>query len=459
MAGDDRNSLTGRVIRHARIGLEVGGAAARIAGARMLGGGDLAAEGRLIAETLGGLKGPLMKVAQFLSTIPDVIPAEWAAELQRLQAHAPPMGHSFVARRMRAELGPDWKSRFAAFDLEPAHAASLGQVHWAIHPDGRRLAVKLQYPDMDSAVEADLSQLAALFALIRRLRPQIDTEEIAEEIGERIREELDYGRERRAMRLYATIHAEDPEIRVPEPIEELSTRRLLAMTRLDGRPLLDFREAAQETRDAIAAALFRAWWHPFCRFGVIHGDPHLGNYAVATSDPDGGFAGIDLLDYGCIRIFEPSFVEAVVEHYRGLVEGDRDRVAAAYEAWGFRNLSREMIDVLDIWARFLYGPLLEDRERRIAEGVSPVAFGRAEARRVAEELRRLGSVRPPKAFPFLDRAAIGLGGVFLHLDAELNFHRLFETAIEDFDRARLAERQGRALAAAGLSAVTQRSDR
>jgi predicted unusual protein kinase regulating ubiquinone biosynthesis (AarF/ABC1/UbiB family) len=446
---DERNTLTGRLGRHARIGVDVGTAAARIVGARIVGGGDLAKEGKLIADALGGLKGPLMKVAQFLSTIPDAIPAEWAAELQRLQAHAPAMGWSFVRRRMAAELGSDWSNRFASFEHEPAHAASLGQVHRAVGHDGRRLAVKLQYPDMDSAVEADLSQISVVFALMRRLRPQIDTTEIAEEIGARIREELDYEREARHMRLYGEIHLADDAVRIPAPVAELSTRRLLAMDWLEGRPLLAYKDHPQEVRNRIAAAMFRAWWHPFCRFGVIHGDPHLGNYAVF--EEEGEAAGINLLDFGCIRIFPARFVEAVIEHYRGLLHGDRDRVAAAYEAWGFKNLTREMMDTLDIWAKFLYGPLLTDRTRRLAEGVSAIEFGRSQAQTVAEALKRQGSVRPPREFLFMDRAAIGLGGVFLHLDAELNFHRLFETAMEDFQRARLTERQSAALARVDLA--------
>ncbi len=450
MANDDeRNTLTGRLGRHARIGVDVGTAAARIAAARLTGGGDLAKEGRLIADALGGLKGPLMKVAQFLATIPDAIPAEWAAELQRLQAHAPPMGWAFVRRRMAAELGPTWASRFASFEHEPAHAASLGQVHRAVAPDGRRLAVKLQYPDMDSAVEADLSQLSLVFALMRRLRPQIDTTEIAREIGDRIREELDYEREARHMRLYGEIHLADDEVRIPEAVPELSTRRLLSMTWLDGEPMLAFKDQPQEVRNRLAAAMFRAWWHPFCRFGVIHGDPHLGNYAVFRDGDEP--AGINLLDFGCVRIFPARFVEAVVEHYRGLLHGDRDRVAAAYETWGFENLTHDLMETLDIWARFLYGPLLTDRTRRIAEGVSAIEFGREQATAVAEALKRHGSVRPPRQFLFMDRAAIGLGGVFLHLDAELNFHRLFETAIEDFQRERLAERQSAALQRADLA--------
>ena len=454
MAEDgEKNSLTGRFVRHARIGANVGGAAMRIAGGRMFGEGDLVREGKLIAEALGGLKGPLMKVAQLLATIPDAIPAEWAAELQRLQAHAPAMGWAFVRRRMMAELGPDWAKRFASFEHVPAHAASLGQVHRAVGPDGRLLAVKLQYPDMASAVEADLSQLDVLFALMRRLRPQIDTSELAVEVGDRLREELDYERERRHMAVYGEILADDSGVRVPEPVEALSTRRLLTMTWMEGQGLLTHKQASQEIRNRISAAMFRAWWHPFCRFGLIHGDPHLGNYAAF--EEAGEPQGINLLDFGCIRIFPPRFVEGVIEHYRGLLHDDRDRVVAAYEAWGFKNLTDELIDTLDIWARFVYGPLLTDRTRRIAEGVSPIEFGRKEAQRVADALKAHGPVTPPREFLFMDRAALGLGGVFLHLDAELNFHRLFETAIENFERQRLAERQSAALEKAGLNPSAQ----
>ena len=449
MADDtEKNSQRGRVARHARIAADVGTAAVRIASGRVFGEADLAREGRLIADALGGLKGPLMKVAQMLSTIPDAVPAEWAAELQRLQAHAPAMGWAFVRRRMTAELGADWVRRFADFEHEPAHAASLGQVHRAIGPDGRSLAVKLQYPDMASAVEADLDQLGVLFALMRRLRPQIDTTEIAEEIAARLREELDYDRELRHMRLYRAILADDPGIRVPEPVESLSTRRLLTMTWLDGTGLLAHKGASQEIRDRLSEAMFRAWWQPFCRFGVIHGDPHLGNYAAF--EEAGEPAGINLLDFGCIRIFSPRFVEGVIEHYRGLLHGDRDRVVAAYEAWGFKNLTNELIDTLDIWAKFVFGPLLTDRRRKIADGVSPIEFGRREAQRVSDALRALGPVTPPREFLFMDRAALGLGGVFLHLDAELNFHRLFEAAIDRFHRDRLAERQSAALESVGL---------
>jgi len=222
------------------------------------------------------------------------------------------------------------------------------------------------------------------------------------------------------------------------------------MTWLQGSGLLTHKSADQETRDRIAETMFKAWWKPFCRFGVIHGDPHLGNYAAFEEGDRIG--GINLLDFGCVRVFPPRFVEGVIEHYLGLLHEDRERIVAAYESWGFKGLTNELIDTLDIWAKFLYGPLLVDRKRKIAEGVSPVEFGRKEAARVAEGLRKHGSVTVPREFLFMDRAAVGLGAVFLHLDAELNFHRLFQDLIDDFTRHSLLDRQANVLAKVGLDA-------
>ncbi|WP_395667223.1 ABC1 kinase family protein, partial [Methylocella sp.] len=393
------------------------------------------------------------KVAQMMATIPDLLPPEYADELQKLQADAPPMGAGFVRRRMQAELGPDFLSRFRSFDFQPAAAASLGQVHRATALDGAPLACKLQYPDMASAVEADLGQLDVLFSLHRRLNPVIDTREIVKEIGERVREELDYAREARHAALYAEILGDAPDVRVPPVRPELSTARLLTLGWLDGAPLLDFRGAPQETRARIASALFHAWWVPFARFGVIHGDPHLGNYAVFGADAARREAlGVNLLDYGCVRIFRPEFVDGVKTLYKSLLHDDFDGAFFAYERWGFRGLTRELAEILNIWARFIFAPLLDDRVRTIADGVSPGRYGRKEAFRVHQALKEKGPVLVPREFVFMDRAAIGLGGAFLHLDARLNFHRLFEAAIGDFALEALRPRQRDALARAGLAA-------
>jgi predicted unusual protein kinase regulating ubiquinone biosynthesis (AarF/ABC1/UbiB family) len=358
------------------------------------------------------------------------------------------MGWAFVKRRMSAELGPDWQQKFASFEHHPAAAASLGQVHRASAHDGSPLACKLQYPDMKSAVEADLRQLEWLFALHRRMEPVIDTSEIGKEIAARLREELDYEREARHVALYRTMLADVPEVRVPRVWPQLSTHRLLTLEWLEGDKLLTHKGDSLEIRDALATAMFKAWWYPFSRHGVIHGDPHLGNYTAfyAGGEP----RGINLLDYGCIRIFPPAFVGGVVDLYHGLRTGDDALVVHAYETWGFRALTRDLIDTLNIWARFIYGPLLDDRVRTIADGVKPSEYGRREAFRVHQALRQKGPVTVPREFVFMDRAAIGLGGVFLHLAAELNFYALFNAAIEDFSVARVAERQAAALTQAAL---------
>jgi predicted unusual protein kinase regulating ubiquinone biosynthesis (AarF/ABC1/UbiB family) len=451
----ERNRFSARAARYARVGTNVGGIAARLAAARLLGReGDPARNAADLTAALGGLKGPLMKVAQLLATIPDAIPPEYSVELAKLQSEAPPMGWSFVKRRMMAELGPDWRQKFASFEHQPAAAASLGQVHRARSPDGAELACKLQYPDMQSAVEADLRQLEWLFAIRRRLDSAIDTREIGKEIAARLREELDYRREAKHAGLYRIMLEGSPQVRVPRVWPELSTGRLLTMDWLEGRRLLAYKEAPLAARNRIAMAMFTAWWLPFARYAVIHGDPHLGNYTVFEADggKDGGTPdGINLLDYGCIRIFPPKFAGGVVDLYRGLREDDQERVVHAYETWGFRRLSRELIDVLNIWARFIYGPLLDDRVRTLADKVSPAEYGRREAFRVHQALKQRGPVTVPREFVFMDRAAIGLGSVFLHLRAELNFHRLFEEAIEDFAVERVADRQRQALQAVGLA--------
>ena len=458
MADSEKNRFSARAARYARVGANVGGVAARYAGRRILGGTpNRAGEASALASALGNLKGPLMKVAQLMATIPDLLPPEYAAELQKLQSEAPPMGWAFVKRRMQAELGPDWQQKFASFEHHPAAAASLGQVHRARSLDGAALACKLQYPDMQSAVEADLQQLQWLLAIRRRLDTAIDTSEIGKEIGARVREELDYRREAKHVALYRLMLEGSDIVRVPRAWPELSTGRLLTLDWLEGTRMLAHKNDPLAVRNTLATAMFTAWWYPFSRYGVIHGDPHLGNYTVFDARVEGRPrknvsepAGINLLDYGCIRIFPPQFVRGVVDLYHGLLHDDDELVVRAYETWGFRRLSRELIDTLNIWARFIYAPLLDDRVRTIADGVAPAEYGRREAFRVHQALKKKGPVTVPREFVFMDRAAIGLGAVFLHLRAELNFYRLFNEAIEHFSMERVAERQQAALSAAGL---------
>ena len=440
------SNLFGELRRFARTSGAVGGIAARVAGAKVFGiKTDKAAHAEDLKAVLGGLKGPLMKVAQILSTIPDVLPAEYSAELAQLQANAPSMGWNFVRRRMSGELGADWQARFTTFGKEASAAASLGQVHRATLPDGREVACKLQYPDMPSTVDADLRQLRIAMGLYKRIDSVIQGDDIYTEIAERLREELDYEREAAQMRLYEIMLRDEPMVSVPRAIPELTTRRLLTMSWLDGRPMqarIDDDEPI-EVRNTIARAMFRAWYVPFYRYGVIHGDPHLGNYQVRADD------GVNLLDFGAIRVFPPSFVRGVIDLYEAIRDGDTAKARHAYEGWGFQNLTNEQMAVLNQWAAFVYEPLLQDRVRRIQENGDP-SYGRSVAEKVHAGLRQTGGVRPPREFVLMDRSALGLGSVFLRLRAEQNWYQLFHELIDDFRTEDVATRQAAALAEAGV---------
>lgn len=447
----EQSTLSGRIARFAKVGANLGGFAAGAAVARA--GGRALDDPRNAEElkrVLGELKGPLMKLAQILGNIPDAVPPEFAKQLSELQANAPPMGQGFVRRRMAGELGPKWRERFVDFSPEAVAAASLGQVHKATLPTGETVAVKLQYPDMASAVEADLGQLDLMLSLFRRVDGSIDTAEIRGELAARLREELDYGRELRHLLLYANMLEGEAHVRVPRPFADLSTPRLLTMEWLEGTRLLDWKDKPAEIRNRIAEALFLAWYRPFYRMGVIHGDPHLGNYSVARADADS--AVVNLLDFGCVRIFPPRFIEGVNELYRAIEASDDERAAHAFEMWGFKGLTREIREVLLVWARFLYGPLLDDRVRPIDLDGRPGEYGRATAQKVHQELKKLGTVTIPAEFVFMDRAAIGLGGVFIQLGAELNWARLFRQLMDDFAVEDVAARQAAALSEAGLAA-------
>ena len=448
----ERDRLAGRLTRFAKVGAGLSGAAVSYGANSLFGGDDAnARNAKALKAALGGLKGPLMKAAQMFATVPDLLPPAFATELAELQTNAPAMGWPFVRRRMAAELGPDWQGKFQSFEHEAAAAASLGQVHRAVGPDGRALAVKLQYPDMQSAVESDLGQLRGLVGLFKRMDGSIDPSEMIVEVGDRLREELDYEREAKLMAVYGGFFAGRAEIQVPQPVPSLSTKRLLSMTWMDGQGLLAFKDAPQETRDRIAALLFEAWWSPMTKVGIIHGDPHLGNYTFGGPEGSDGASHLNLLDFGCIRIFPPRFVAGVVRLYRALSNDDRAEQVEAYRSWGFSNLTDELVDVLNVWARFIYGPLLDDRVRTVADDVPPGEYGRREAFKVRQALKSVGGVVIPREFVFMDRAAIGLGAAFLHLGARHNWKALFETSLEGFSEEGLAKRQAAVLSAAGVA--------
>ena len=435
----DDATLGSQLMRYGRVGGTMAGLAARVAGEKYFGikieRGDHA---RQLTEALGNLKGPLMKVGQILATIPEALPEEYAIDFQNLQSNAPPMGWPFVKRRMKSELGPEWESRFKSFEKEAAAAASLGQVHKAVTHDGQKVACKLQYPDMSSAISADLNQLKVIFSIYERYDNAIQTKYIHEELAARLNEELDYELEARHTKLYDYMLKDESGVHVPKIIDDLSTKRLLTSTWLDGEKILTFINSSAVDRNQIAMNMFRAWYVPLYYNGIIHGDPHLGNYSVRKDH------SINLLDFGCVRVFPPKFVGGVIDLYHSLMDNDITRSVHAYETWGFTGLTKDQIETLNIWARFLYAPLMEDRVRPIGEVTNGV-FGKETAQKVHEKLREAGKtnkgVTIPREFVFMDRAALGLGSVFLHLKAEVNWYRVFNEMIEGFELSKLEKRQ------------------
>lgn len=409
--------------RYAQVSGALSGAATRYIGERFLGlKTDHSSQAKAFTQLMGSLKGPIMKIAQFLATVPDAIPEEYAEEFLQLQSQAPPMGGYFVRRRMKGELGEKWRDNFLAFDEKAVAAASLGQVHKAKIHDGTLVACKLQYPNMAGVIDSDIKQLKLGLKLYESTLGALKTHELFQEIVDRLKEELDYTLEAKNIAFFENIFRKDDFVRLPDVYDNLSTKCLLTMTWLEGRPLKDLLDESQDFKNQIARNLFLAWYKPLYHHGVIHGDPHMGNY---TFGPE---TTINLLDFGCVRHFEMSFVKSIIDLYEAIEKADESALVAAYESWGFTNLSKELVEALTLWAKMLYDPLLDNRVRPIKEGNSG-AEGREIAARVHDILKRQGGVTPPREFVFLDRAAVGIGSVFMRLQAEQNWHQLFMNLI------------------------------
>ncbi|CAO5681636.1 MAG: protein kinase UbiB [Holosporales bacterium] len=374
---------------------------------------------KILKDGLGSLKGPLMKMAQFLTTIPETLPKEYY-DLMALQSQAPAMGIPFVKRRMQSELGPNWQHCFKDFNLTASFAASLGQVHKAVDLEENTLAVKLQYPGMQDITDTDLSQLKFLMKAYEFYNKAIETENIFEEIKNRLYEELDYLNELKNLKAYQSFFKDHPFIKVPKVYENLSTKRLLTMEWFDGVNILSFESQSQDLKNKLGERLFTAWYLPFYQQGMLHADPHPGNYVVLNE----ATLTLGLLDFGCIRFFSSDFVEGVKDLYKALDAADMDLAVFAFERWGFKNLSKDLLEIIIEWAKLLYDPLLDDSIRPIQKNKSGKKSFEL-AKKIHQTLREKGGIAPPPEFVFMDRAAVGIGSVLMRLNAKANWHRLF----------------------------------
>ncbi len=360
------------------------------------------AAGRRIAETLGELKGAVMKVGQMASIASDILPAEFSDALSKLQKEAPPMDFEVIAQQIESELGESPDRLFANFERKPFAAASIGQVHRARTDDGRDVVVKVQYPGIDGAVDSDLNQLKlALRAsgMLRVSRQALDAG--FHELRDRLHEELDYCNEADNVRSFGDFHRQHRWMVIPEVIAERSAKRVLTLTYVGGDSTDTLGRCGynQDTRDRIGAHLLTMMCSQIFEYGRIHGDPNPGNLAVRK---DGS---IVLYDFGCVKTLKPE----IVQHYRNVmisgIDENYEGVERSLLGLGLRRLAgpKPGTDYYKAWRDAIAPPFLRHE---------PYDFSTADiherlVKLIPRAMKHLNSFQVAKEMLFLDRMVGG----------------------------------------------------
>ncbi len=403
-----------------------------------------------IAETLGELKGAVMKLGQIISIQEEMVPKEFRTLLGKLQAQAPPMHPSFAIEIIESELKGKLRDLFADFERKPFAAASLGQVHRATLPGGEPVVVKVQYPGIDESVAADLRLVRPLVKTLAATSRNFDLREALEEVEARLSEEVDYLHEaenQEAMRaaferLGRRLPDGRPEVVIPRVFPSHTTRRILTMERLSGLHLDRFCEAVTDPDVRLAArtALAHATWTMELEIGMLHADPHPGNYLFLGETAPGGafrFGGqIGLLDFGCVKVFPESFLRHYLRLLRAIVARDDAGIAGAMVALGFLEeaerdsaRAREWVD----WSYLSCEPLLEDRPWPSRPGESWEGFIARMHEGLQRVVWRVGAYTPRDAV-YLNRVSFGLMCFWARLGGSTNWHRIMMEHIERAER-------------------------
>lgn len=384
-------------------------------------------------RTLGELKGGAMKFGQALSVfeaaLPDELAGPYRDQLTRLQDAAPPMPTITVREILARELGSDWRERLVELDPVPAAAASIGQVHRGTWVDGRPVAVKVQYPGSAEAMAADLRQLARVARGLGSLAPGLDVRRLVEEVRERAMEELDYELEADAQRRFATAFAGDADVVVPDVVATSGTVLVTEWLDSEGSLAHVIREGTQEQRDRYGELLLRFAFDAPRRTGLLHADPHPGNFRLV--DPDGA-ARLGVLDYGAVaRLPEGGLPTAIGALIRiGLLD-DYDQLVAALREEGF---IREKVRVDPQALRDYLGPFLEPA------ATPDFTFSRAW---MQEQFRRVNDPRGdaystmlrlnlPPSYMLVHRTFAGVVGVLSQLGATVPFREVLEESLPGF---------------------------
>jgi predicted unusual protein kinase regulating ubiquinone biosynthesis (AarF/ABC1/UbiB family) len=380
---------------------------------------------RRVVERSKELRGAFMKMAQLLSMRQDLFPAEALEVLSVVQSSVPPMPWAKVRRVLTAELGGPPEERFASIEHEAFAAASLGQVHRAELRGGRPVVVKVQYPGVADTVHQDIRNVRALVRVFDAIahdvmRQDVDSKEVVRELEERLAEELDYRREADNVERFRTLLASDHEVIIPRVHRKLSAGRVLTMDRLEGYPLQDIMAPGvdQELKDWVGVKLFRLLWRQLLEFGVLHADPHPGNYLV-THHPK-----IGILDFGSVRVFEPEIRLGYLRMSRGLLAGDDAAAGAAAADLGFIQQGDDPAPFLEL-LRVVCEPVLVDRP------YDPRDYDVMErGLRASQITLSHGLYRAPGHQVFLLRALLGLDGCLRTFGTVRNWHRLFRDIVD-----------------------------
>jgi predicted unusual protein kinase regulating ubiquinone biosynthesis (AarF/ABC1/UbiB family) len=370
-----------------------------------------------IFRVLGELKGGAMKLGQALSIFEAALPPEIAgpyrATLTRLQESAPPLPARTVHQVLARELGEDWRSTFVSFEDVPAAAASIGQVHQAVWHDGRRVAVKIQYPGAGRALISDFTQLSRAGRLFGLLMPGLDVKPLLDELRDRVAEELDYELEAGSQRAFAAAYADDPDIYVPDVV--LATGQVLVTDWMDGTPLSRIiSDGSQEDRDRAGILLTRFLFSGPARAGLLHADPHPGNFRLLED----GRLGV--LDFGAVDRLPDGLPPFFGRMLRIMHEDEADTGAVERELRAYGFLRPGVHVDLDALYAFL-APLAEPSK------VDSFKFNRewlrGEAARVTD-MRTSNIARQlnlPPSFVLIHRMSTAGLGVLCQLECEGNF--------------------------------------
>ncbi|MGK5639651.1 ABC1 kinase family protein [Streptomyces sp. URMC 126] len=387
--------------------------------------------------TLGQLKGGAMKLGQalsvFESALPEQVAGPYRAALTKLQEAAPPMPVKSVHAALAERLGKDWRDLFEEFDDKPAAAASIGQVHRAVWHDGREVAVKVQYPGAGEALLSDLTQLGRFARLLGPLVPGMDIKPLITELRDRVSEELDYGLEARAQAAHAREFAGDADVVVPDVVHH--TDQVLVTEWLEGVPLSEvIADGTPEQRDRAGQLLARFLFSGAARTGLLHADPHPGNFRLLTGDaPDGppGKWRLGVLDFGTVDRLPQGLPPEIGTALRLTLEGDAEAVHELLRDEGFvkPGIDLDPGAVLDYLL-----PIIEPA--RVDEFTFTRDWMRAQATRIADprspayQLAR--QLNLPPSYLLIHRVTTSTIGVLCQLGATVRLRDEMEAWVPGF---------------------------